>query len=227
MKTPVNKRSLQLMKTYSWWKFAFIIIGAAVFWNLFFTVTAYRSPPHLKVDFYAATTGNEPAIREYLEQVHQTEMSDMEEMNFVFLTTESYYGDLQLSTYIAAQEGDVYMLPSVQFQNYAANGAMLPLEEDAELLEYCRRAGIALDKGWRTNTDTHERHLYGIPADKLTGLQDRLYMGIADRYLCVIVNNGNDENSFKLLRILVRDMAPGAATGTDLSATGTDLSAPE
>ena len=222
MQTPVNKRSLQQMRTYSWWKFLLIVILAAVFWNLFFTVTAYRPPAEKRVDLYAATTGDETAIRAYLEQIRQTEMSDMEEMNFVFLLTENYYGDMQLSAYVGAGEGDLYMLAAQQFQSYAANGAMMALEDDEELIALCEAAGIPLDKGWRTESETRERHLYGIPVDRLTGFQ-QFGMVLTDRYLSIIVNNGNDENSRKLLRILVRDMmAKPVATETDL-ATASDL----
>ena len=66
------------------------------------------------------------------------------------------------------------------------------------------RAGASLQSGWRRNTETGESHLYGIPQDRLPGLAR--YAVADDGYLCIIVNNGNDENVLKFMRILCRDM---------------------
>ena len=56
---------------------------------------------------------------------------------------------------------------------------------------------------WRRESETGETHLYGIPLDKLPGLTKYVYA--QDGYLSVIVTSGNQENAFKLLRILCRD----------------------
>ena len=223
MKTPVTKERLRQHWNYSWWKYMLLVVLAVIGWNLIYTMTAYRPPAEKKVDFYiSGTTGDQTLLDEYLENIRQTEMADMEQMTSVILVSDDYYGTMQLSTYMAAGEGDVYLLDATTFQQYAAAGGLLPLDGEAELIAAAEAADISVDKGWRTETETKERHLDGIPASSLTGFRD---YGVLpnDTYLCVLVNCGNNENAVKLVSILLRDMQPAeeAATPTDL-ATPTD-----
>ena len=216
MKTPINKENLRQHLHYGWWKYA-IVIAAVIFgWNLIYTMTAYRPPAEKRVDFYVyAGGGKQEEMTAYLENIRQTEMSDMEAMESVMLTNDPTYGIMQLTTYIAAGEGDVYLLPAENFQSYASSGGLLPLEDVADVMTHVETHGVNIDKGWRTESETRERHLYGIPATTLTGLHE-YYIPTEDMYLCVTLNNGNDANSLKLLGILVRDMyrAPEAADST-------------
>lgn len=224
MKTPITKDRLRQHWNYSWWKYMLLVLLAVIGWNLVYTMTAYRPPAEKKVDFYiSGTTGDQNLLDAYLENIRTTEMADMEQMTSVVLVDDDYYGSMQLSTYVAAGEGDVYLLDATTFQQFAASSGMLPLEGYEDLLTAADAAGINVEKGWRTETDTGERHLYGIPASSLTGLRE---YGVfeQDTYLCVLVNCGNNDNAVKLLSILLRDMQPAEepATVTDL-ATATDV----
>ena len=204
MKTPVTPGSLKQHLTYSWWKYALLAVLAFGLVDLIYVMTAYRPPENKKVNFYVYGVIFEGRLAEYLDNVRETEMSDMEEMNSVTLLDDNNYGPMQLMTYIAAGEGDVYLLPRDQFISVAASGSLLALEDYPELMDFFTERGIALQSGWRKNTETGENHLYGIPQNKLPGL-DR-YAYAKDGFLCVLVNGGNDENSVKFLRILCRDM---------------------
>ena len=137
-------------------------------------------------------------------------------MECVVMTNDPTYGIMQLTAYVAAGEGDVYLLPAENFQSYASSGSLLPLEDAAAVLDHVNAVGLNVDKGWRTESESRERHLYGIPASMLTGLHDYGVI-VEDCYLCITVNNGNDENSMKLLGFLVRDMYRAPATPTDLA----------
>ena len=231
MKTPVTKDTIRQHWSYNWWKYALLVVFSVVGWNLIYTMTAYRPPEDKKVDFYVSGVyGDQTLLDEYLAHIQQTEMSDMEQMTSVILTNDEYYGSMQLSTYMAAGEGDVYLLDGSTFQQYASNGGMLPLESYTDLLQQVEDCGIAVDKGWRLDKDSGERHLFGIPASTLTGFKQ--YSVYPDNaYLCVLVNCGNNDNAVKLLSCLVRDMQPvdEPASATDLStatylSTATDLS---
>lgn len=214
MKTPVTSRSIREHLAYAWWKYALVIVLAATGWNLIYTMTAYRPPAEKKVDMYICGFGEQEALDAYMEQVRVNEMSDMEEMSCLFLTVDDTYTPMQLMTYIAAGEGDIYLLPKDYFQSYAAEGGFLPLEDDPGVMEAAEAAGISLDKGWRTSSETGEKHLYGIPASELPGFGAYLY-NTEDTYLSILVNNGNDENSLKFLSILLRDMAVAPAAEED------------
>ena len=203
MKTPVNARTLRQHLTYNWWKYLLIAVVAFGLVDLLYAVTAYRSPRDKTVGLYVYGYMNETDLMPYLENIRETEMSDMEEINAVTLTVDDTYGPMQMMTYIAAGEGDVYLFSRDDFLNNAMNGSLLPLESDAELLALFDNAGINLQSGWRRESETGETHLYGIPLDKLPGLSKYIYA--QDGYLSVIVTSGNQENAFKLLRILCRD----------------------
>ena len=203
MDTPVTVRSLKHHFYYSWWKYLLVALLAFGLVDLLYTVTAYRSPAEKKVEFFVYGYMDQEKLTVYMENVRSSEMKDMEVMTPLQLMTDNYYGPMQLMTYMAAGEGDVYLLSRDEFVTGAAQGSYLPLEKDSELMTLFDQAGISLQNGWRRETETGESHLFGIPQNKLPGLSQ--YASAADGYLCIPVNGGNDENALKFLRILCRD----------------------
>lgn len=222
MKTPITKETLRHHWNYSWWKYLTLVLCAIFGWNLIYTTTAYRPPEEKKVVLLATCLGEQDDLNAYMESVRLTEMPDMEQMDTMMMFMDETYGAMQLSTYIAAGEGDLYVLSKDDFQSYAASGAFVELDLLDEVADFCDEHELDVSKGWRTNTETGEKHLYGIPLKCLPGLQAYLY-GTDDYYLSVVVNNGNQDNVLKFFNILLRDMvdAPAEATPTDL-ATATD-----
>ena len=215
MKTPVTSKSLRQHFTYNWWVYLLIALLAFGLVDLLYTMTAYRSPRDKTIGFYVYGYVNDTGMSAYMNNVRETEMSDMEEMTPVMLAMDDTYGPMQLMTYLSAGEGDVYMLPREQFLNYSMGGSMVPLENDAELMALFDAAGVNLQSGWRKETETGENHLYGIPQDKLPGLIQYAYA--QDGFLCVPLTGGNQENAMKFLRILCRDMitVPPEETAAD------------
>lgn len=204
MKTPLTGQALKHHFSYNWWKYLLVIVLCIFVTDLLFTVTAYHAPENKKVEFYIYGYTNGDRMDEYMESVHLDRMSDMEEMTCVMLMNDEMYGPMQLTTYMAAGEGDLYLLPKSEFVSYAGSGYFIPLEDDPELMSIFDSAGISLQSGWRRNTETQETHLFGIPLNALPGLTSYCYA--EDGYLGIFVNNGNDENVLKFLRILCGDM---------------------
>lgn len=205
MKTPINMKTIREHMHYSWWKYALIVCFALVGWNLFYTMTAYRPPQEKEVELFILGYGEQEPLDAYLNEVWQTEMTDMEAMTGLYLTYDETYSSMQLMTYIAAAEGDLYMLPKDFFQSYAAEGAFIELENIPGLVELLESHNISLTKGWRTNIETKEKHLYGIPMAEIPGLSRFMYTA-EDLYLSIIVTNGNEENVVKFLKIFMEDM---------------------
>ena len=203
MKTPVTSGTLKQHFTYSWWKYLLIAVLAFGLVDLLYTMTAYRPPESKKVEFYVYGVANTEKLTAYMDGVRENEMPGMEVMKPLMLMDDGNYGPMQLMTYLAAGEGDVYLLPRDQFISTAASSGLLPLENDAELMALFNGAGISLQSGWRKNTETGENHLYGIPQNKLPGLEQ--YAFAKDGYLCVLAVGGNTENALQFLRILCRD----------------------
>ena len=204
MKTPLNAESLRQHFTYSWWKYLLVLVAGIFAVNLLMTVTAPRIPEDKRVDFYVYGLSDADSLNAYMEKIRSGEMADMESMSSNTFFQDNNYGPMQLTTYIAAAEGDLYLLPRDEFLSYSAAGAFLPLEDDTELMAFFTDAGIDLRRGWRTLSESDETHLYGIPADTLPGLSTLCYA--ENGYLSVLAYGGNTDNTLKFLHILCRDM---------------------
>ena len=212
MKTPLTKAKIKHHFAYGSWKYLIVIVAAIFGWNLLYTVTAYRPPAEKIVDFYIAWMGaDSQALELYMEEARQAVLPEMEQMQAVTLMSGSeeddYYGNMQLSTYIFAGEGDVYLLAKQDFRSYASNGAMVPLDPYMESGALTFPESFALNKGYVTFADAdlgiNEKHLYGIPAANLPGLKERFNIPVDDMYLCVLHSGGNVDNCVTFLQYMV------------------------
>ena len=154
MKTPINSRTLKQHFAYNWWKYLLVAVLAFGLVDLLYSVTAYRSPAEKKIEFYVYGQMDQEKLTAYMEGVRAAEMEDMEVMAPLQLIDDGYYGSMQLMTYMAVGEGDVYLLPRDQFVSGASGGSFLPLENDTELMALFDNAGINLQNGWRKHTET-------------------------------------------------------------------------
>ena len=209
MKTRITPVILKEHIRYNWWKYLLILVIGTGLIDLLYSVTAYRPPREKTVSLYVYGYMDDVGLSAWLGQVRETEMSDMEDISARMLTDDDTYGPMQLMTFFATGEGDIYQLPREQFLSYASNGTLLPLENDPDLMALFDSAGISLQSGWRRETETGETHLYGIPQDKLPGLTQYTY--VKDGFLCLPVSGRNQENAMKLMYIICRDMITAAA----------------
>ena len=205
MKTPITIRTIRQHLTYSCWKYILLVILAVAGWSMVYTVTAYQPPEEKKIDLFVFTGGYQERLTAYMEDVRQREMSDMEEMESVFILVDDAYTPMQLMTYIAAGEGHLYMLTKEYFQNYGSQDLFVPLDTIPGLVDLLDAAGVSYDRGWCISEETGEKHLYGIPMAGFPGMGAYLY-GYDESYLCISVTNGNDENSAKFLKLFLEDM---------------------
>ncbi len=207
MKTPITKEKLQNHFTYSLWKYVLLAVVAIFGWNIVYSITAYRAPEEKKVVLGVYSYGSEENINAYMEQVRLDLMPDMEEMVAMYIMPDEVYGDMILTTRIAARDCDMYILPRDQFQSYAAQGAYMALDEVLpDLVADLEAAGISLSRGYRTFEETGEKHQYAIPCADLPGIQSMLQCDTSDMYAGVFFATGNDENVLKFFEQFIRDM---------------------
>jgi len=207
MKTPITKAKLQNHFTYSLWKYALLAVVAIFGWNIVYSMTAYQPPDEKKVILGVFSYGDETNINAYMEQVRLELMPDMEDVSAMYIMPDEAYGDMILSTRIAARECDMYALPRTQFQNYAAQGAYMPLDEVLpDLIADLQAAGISLSRGSRTNEETGEKHQYAIPCADLPGMLPMLQCDTSDMYIGIFFATGNDDNVIKFFDQFIRDM---------------------
>lgn len=211
MKTPVTKARLINHFTYSAWKYLLVCACAIFGWSLIYTQTAYRSPQDKRIDLYIKSgTLSEELMESYFETLRKETAPEMEIIQGVSLlasSSDDYYSQMQLTTYIMAGEGDIYILPAEDFKSFAAQGVFIPLEElvqDGTL----HLDGIDTAAGYVTirdeDTGTVETHMYGVPLESLYGFMDSLQLDNRGKVLAITVNNQNDENVIPFADVLIQ-----------------------
>lgn len=217
LKTPWTRDRLRSHLQYGLWKYALLIVLSIFAWDMVYAMTAYRPPQDKRIDLYIqSSTASQEALEKYLISVKDKVVPDMELVSAIMLmgsAQNDIYAAQQLTTYLMAGEGDIYLLSSADYKQYASQGVFLKLDElvaDGTLqLEGIdlTKAQVAIqeyDRDRDALVPVSARHLYGIPAAQLFGLME---YGIDNRdmYLGVTTFNQNDENVLRFLNELVRD----------------------
>ena len=207
IKTPLEKKRLRTHFAYNSWKYLTVVLASIFGWNLIYTMTAYRSPENLRVDLYiqSATADNE-TVDAFLKPVWEETVPDMETVSAVLLTTsasEDTYATMQLSVYIMAGEGDIYILSTEDFKNYASQGAFIDLTTYVEN-GMLNLDGIDVSAGYVATVDdegvpTGEKQFFGIPAYTLDGFKTGMNVNNNDLVIGVTAFSNNEENVIKFL----------------------------
>ncbi len=204
IKTPINRETLKHHINYGLWKYALMAACVIMGWSLIYTTTAYRSPQNKRVDVYIqSNTASTELVQAFLEPVWKETVPEMETVSGLVLTTvDDYTTSMQLMTYMAAGEGDIYFLTEQYFKSFASQGSFMELEGLVESGQL-DPAGADLTKGYVTMVEEYDeqdrpvstaRHLYGIPLDSFYGFMGGMQLDNRGLYAVVVVNNQNDEN---------------------------------
>lgn len=202
---------------YYAWLYALLIVLAFGLTNLIYAQTAYRPPQDKRIDVYIQASGaDQDAVNAFLEPVWKQAVPEQELVNAVVLMSgggeNDYYANMQLVTYIAAAEGDIYMLTSGDFKRFAAQGAFVPLEDYIQqgLID---PEGIDLAPGQVRLVETNEQGepvvsgealQFGIPAKELYAFATDLLIDNRDLVLAVAANSGNEEATITFLNALLQ-----------------------
>lgn len=214
IKTPINKETIRNHMTYGFWKYALMAACVIMGWSLIYTTTAYRSPQDKRVDVYIqSNTASSDLVSSFLEPIWKQTVPEMENVNGVVLSTiDDYTTSMQLMTYMAAGEGDIYFLTEQYFKSFATQGSFLELEELVEsgVIDAC---GADLTKGYVAYVEEYDdqdrpvktsRHLYGIPLDSFYGFMGGMQLDNRGLYAVITVNNQNDENVIPFFSALLQ-----------------------
>ena len=204
---PITKKRVQNHFHYFWWQYAILLVAGIFGWNLLFTMTHYRPPEELKVEWYyqgPSTTATVDKGQALLDELWPELFPEMEEMVFNLVGTDEMYGDMQLMVWMAAGQGDVYMLQKSSFSAYANENTLLDLQpyvDDGTL----NVEGIDLKACTFTNPETGITGLYGIPCDTLQKMWD-YDMKPEGVVMCLPLGSGNIENAVILLDYLLDNL---------------------
>ena len=214
-KTPLSKDRLKDHLTYSGWKYLVMAVIVLFTWSMVYMQTEYRPPEEKRIDLYikSATTNSE-IVDAFLQPIWHEAVPDMELVDSVMLVAgDDSSAVMQLSVYIAAGEGDIYILPKEDFKSYATAGAFIPLDAyvadgtiDAEGLDlsggYVQRQLDYDDNGFMIYEDAQT--LLGIPMDQLYGYVNGMQLDNRGMVMAVTINSRNEENVIKFMNAFIR-----------------------
>ena len=207
IRTPITKDTIKNHFQYHWWVYVLWIVLNLFFWNLLFSTTQYRTPGHLKIEFFAEgyqTANTEDTMEQLMSKIHEDVLPDMEEVSYRLLTLDSSYGPVQLTVWTGAGEGDLFLLTRDYFRQMAESGALLNLQPYID--EGALTAdGIDLRSGFVRNANEGESHQYGIPAAPLTGLAEA---GLITQgsFLSVLAATENPAEAVQVLQYLLEHL---------------------
>ena len=206
IKTPLDGASQKTHFAYHFWIYILIIAASVFGWNLLYTMTAYRSPENKRIDLYIqSNTVSQESAEAFLKPIWESTVPEMEAVDSVILASnaQDYYSSMQLTVYIMAQEGDIYLMNSADFKTYASQGVFIDLQPyiDAGRIDV---SDIDLSAGFVAPLDEEglpesERRLFGIPIYSLYGYADGLGLDNRDMILGVTAFSGNEENVIAFL----------------------------
>ena len=192
--------------TYGWWKYLISIVVCVLGVNLLFAMTEYRPPEEKKIEVYMLSGfADTQAMQQELWPLLQAECPDQEELtvlNINILSADAY-AYMQFSTYVAARQGDVCLMPASEVDKLVQDGADNSFMELTGFVEsgLIDTKDIDLAGGMFADSEGG-RGLYAIPADSLYGLLD-YGCDPKDSYLVLLAYNGNDVNAAKMMNLMI------------------------
>lgn len=214
----MDKHTLKNHWHYSWWKYALLCAAAVCGINILFTSTAYRVPEEKKMELYVCNSYVDAvALEDYLWPMLKEAAPEQEQLLVasIDLSSNDPYANMQFTTYTAAQQGDVMILPRSQFLAMAEVGteyAFIDLSPYIQSGALCVD-GIDLSAGMLKDSAGNEG-VYGIPTSSLYGLLEFScdpWGGI----LCVTSYSGNEETAVKTAKLLFDTMRMEKPEGYD------------
>ena len=191
---------------YGAWKYIALAVAAIFIWDLVYNATAYRPPADKKLDVYFVTPGGDTeTMRADLDEALREAFPDQEEINFLFIGlggSEDYAATMQFTTYIAAQQGDLFLMPAASFRQFGrdeSGGLFVPL--DGYVADGILELGD-MDVTAGKLTMQGKTELYGVPAASLYALTN---YGVNNHPLiwCVPAYSQNQENAARLIARMV------------------------
>jgi len=205
--TRITKARVRHHVTYNLWKYAVLAAVAILGWDLLYSVTAYRPPPDKKLDIYVVAPGadTEGMQADLLEPL-QASFPDQEAFSFLHIALGSNPEPaalMQFSTYVAARQGDVFLLSTELFYQYGRDleGGMFLRLDDAIASGSLAIEGIDTEIT-RFVPQDGEAGVYGISAKTLYGLVG-YHINNESMVLAIPAYSGNQHNAVRLIGFLV------------------------
>lgn len=206
MEKKITKERIRNHFQYAWWQYLTLAIAAIFGWSLIFTTTAYRPPADKRFDVYFVTYSVPEETLNWFEEQIMGMFDDVEEsdvMSIVCTPDDSYYGSMQMTTYMAAGQGDIYIMNSDRFNSLKSQEGFQPLD-DAIAQGLIDLHGIDVTAG-KAKTEAGEMYIAAIPAASLNKLKEySVYNN--DLYICIMSTSPNVDKAYTFVNWLIGEM---------------------
>ena len=203
----LTKKRLKNHFAYNWWKYALSAAISAMLVSVVFAVTEYRPPAEKKVELYV--------LNSYIEtetfqqdfwpelQARKPEQEALTVLNINLTDSSNIYAPMQFSTYVAAQQGDLFLISRDEMLKITYDGAQEALVELTDYLDsgVIDAAGLDLAQGTLDRGDGTTA-VYAIPAGALTGLS-QYGNNPENSFLCIPLYTKNADTAAALIGLMV------------------------
>ena len=206
----LTKKKLKNHFAYSWWKYALAAAVSAMLVSVVFAVTEYRPPAEKKVEFYVLNSYIDTETMQVdfwlLLQARKPEQEKLTVININLTDSSNIYAPMQFSTYVAAQQGDLFLISRDEMLKITSDGAEEALVELTPYLESgaIDAGDIDLAKGTLDRGDGTTA-VYAIPADTLTGLS-QYGNNPKDSLLCIPQYTQNADSAAALIELMLETL---------------------
>ena len=203
----LTKKRLKNHFAYNWWKYALSAAISAMLVSVVFAVTEYRPPAEKKVELYV--------LNSYIEtetfqqdfwpelQARKPDQEALTVLNINLTDSSNIYAPMQFSTYVAAQQGDLFLISRDEMLKITYDGAQEALVELTDYLDsgVIDAAGLDLAQGTLDRGDGTTA-VYAIPAGTLTGLS-QYGNNPENSFLCIPLYTKNADTAAALIGLMV------------------------
>ena len=206
----LTKKRLKNHWAYSWWKYALAAAVSAMLVSVVFAVTEYRPPDDKKVEFYVLNSymDTETMQADFWPQLQakKPEQEKLTVININLTDSSNIYAPMQFSTYVAAQQGDLFLITWDELLKIASDGAAESLVDLTPYLEsgVIDADGLDLTRGMLDSGDGTTA-VYAIPADTLTGLS-QYGNDPKNSLLCIPMYSKNADSAAALIGLMLEQL---------------------
>lgn len=174
----LNKDRLGVHWHYYRFRYALVLVLVLVGANFLLSATKPQTPPELRVDVQIVSDAySSDAMDLWQQQLLCLLPPDQKELNvsaLPLIAGDSGTVYQMLAARMSAREGTIWILPASYFEDYAKQGAFLPLDDNLSSFSLPKDIDLSKVKVAEQNDDGSSGvpHVYGIPLDKCTGLSE-------------------------------------------------------
>lgn len=216
----ITKKRLKNHFAYSWWKYALAAVLSVMGVSLVFTATRYEPPADRQLTVYVLNDYTDAETMQAdlwtrIKEAHP-EQEALFVQNIDLTDSSNIYAPMQFSTYVAAQQGDVFLIPYDEMLKIVADS---PEDALVDLTAYIE-SGVIDVSGLDLSACTMKKldgttGIYAVPADQLYGLRTAYYNDAKGSVLCIPIYSQNQDTAAEAIRILMelgKDEKPAEQT---------------